>query len=363
MKYNTNDPEAVAMREKMERLKNYGDVEIFDVISIEEVRKFEEENNIKLPDDYVWFITNVANGCKSRSKGHDVYDYRYSCGFYPLERTYFSSEDIGNHCSGEEKFSIDISSRGCTGSYGIFLKGEHYGEISDNDEGLAYYHPKRVHGFKEWYNLLLDETISGYSTLSFDERISGKIEDILDSYRQNHDMFYIRSVLWKLQWNYRKDIITKKLMNDIYDIFSNETIPENKEVLFLILIAIDYPDIFGAVKQAFIPECYETIAFKLDTENGIYFKDSRHIEKGVVDGAGKYYPMIRKMLDYLAENESEYFKYIFRVAVMNPKFKASDIENISNRDFVMKHVGSLYEEILIRRTEPYYTQARNGGKK
>lgn len=299
MKYNTNDPQAVAMREKMERLKNYGDVEIFDVISIEEVRKFEEENNIKLPDDYVWFITNVANGCKSRSKGHDVYDYRYSCGLYPLERTYFSSEYIDNDnwddCSGEENFSLSISSTGCTGSYGIFLKGEHYGEISDNDEGLAYYEPKRVHGFKEWYNLLLDETLSGYSTFGFDDR-------------KNHD-------------------------------------------------------IFSVIKQIFIPECYEAIAFELDTTDGIYFKDIRHIYKGVVDGAERYYPMIRKMLDYLAENESEYFKYAFRVAVMNPEFKASDIENIPNRDFVMKHVGSLYEEILIRRTEPYYTQAKNGGKK
>lgn len=358
MKYNTNDPQAVAMREKMERLKNYGDVEIFDVISIEEVRKFEEENNIKLPDDYVWFITNVANGCKSSCKGHNVYDYRYSCGFYPLERTYFSREDIEDS-DGEKKFSINISSKGCTGSYGIFLKGEHYGEISVNDEGVAYYHPKRVHGFKEWYNLLLDETLLGYALSRFDERISGKIEDILKSYKQNHDIFYIRSILWKLDCGYRKSIITKKFMNDIYDVFSNETIPKNKKVLFFILTAIGYPDIFSAIEQIFIPENYGTIAFELNTTDGIYFKNIRYIDKGIVDGAGRGYPMIRKMLDYFAENESGYFEDAFRVAVMNPEFKASDIENIPNRDFVTKHIGGLYDEILIRRTEPYYTQAKN----
>ncbi|MCM1505915.1 MAG: hypothetical protein NC177_02090 [Ruminococcus flavefaciens] len=99
-------------------------------------------------------------------------------------------------------------------------------------------------------------------------------------------------------------------MNDIYDIFSHETILENKKVIFFILIAIDCPDMFSAIKQIFIPECYETIAFKLDTENGIYFK------------------------------------YAFRVAIMNPEFKASDIEDISNRDFVMKHISSLYEDEL-----------------
>ncbi|MCM1314010.1 MAG: SMI1/KNR4 family protein [Muribaculaceae bacterium] len=353
MKYNINNPEAVAIREKMERLKKFGDVEIYDTISIEEVRKFEDENNIKLPEDYLWFITNVANGCKSSG----VHDYRYNCGFYPLEKTYFSDEDIGNYCEGEEDFSIDISSKGCSYSYGIILKGEHYGEISDNADGLAYYYPKKVHGFKEWYNTLLDETLLGYDTLRFDERISGKIEDILDSYRQNHDMFYIRSVQWKVGWDCKKDVITKKLMNDIYKIFVNETIPENKKVLFYILENIGYPDMFSVIEQIFIPENYETIVFSLNTTGGIYFK-GRNFKNGVIDGAGRYYPMIRKMLDYLSENESEYFRYAFRIAVMNPKFKASHIENISNRDFVMKHISGLYEDELKKRTEPYYTQAK-----
>ena len=355
MKYNINDPEAVAIREKMEQLKQFGDVEIYDTISIEEVRKFEDENNIKLPEDYVWFITNVANGCK----GDGFYDYRYSCGFRPLERTYFSREYIDDDdCNGEEKFSLDISSTGCTGSYGIFLKGEHYGEISDDDEGLAYYHPKRVHGFKEWYNTLLDETLLGYDVSVFDERISGKIEDILDSYRQNHDIFYIRSVQWKTGWDCSKNVITEKCKNDIYEVFVNETIHENKEVLFFILVKVDYPDIFRVIEQIFIPENYESIAFTLDTKNGIYFNNSRHLEKGIVENTERYYPMIIKMLDYLSENENEYFRYAFRIAVMNPKFEASHIENISNRDFVMKHISGLHNDELKKRTEPYYTQAK-----
>ncbi len=359
MKYNTNDPEAVAIREKMERLKKYNKVEIYDVISIEEVRKFEKENDIKLPDDYVWFITNVANGCCESG-----YSYELSCGFYPLEHTDFSSEyieaDNWEDCFGEENFSLDISSTGCTGSYGIFLKGEHYGEISDNDEGLAYYSKKRVHGFKEWYKLLLDETLLGYAPERFDERISGKIEDILESYKQNHDIFYIYSIYWKLSDGYRKRvIITEKLMNDVYEVFSNETIPENKKELFFILTAIHYPDIFSAIEQIFIPENYGPIAFELNITNGIYFKDICHMYRGVVDGAGRYYSMIKKMLDYLAENESKYFEDAFRVAVMNPEFKADDIETIPNRDFVMKHIRGLHNNTLIERTEPYYTQAKN----
>ena len=358
MKYNTNDHEAVAIHKKMEQLKKFGNVEIYDAISIEEVRKFEEENNIKLPDDYVWFITNVADGCKCG----EFHDYRYNCGFFPLEKTYFSSEDIGNYCEGDENFSLDISSKGCSYSYGIILKGEHHGDISDNADGLSYYYPKRVHGFKEWYNTLLDETLLGYDPAHFDERISGRIEDIIDSYQQNHDMFYICSVLWKVGWNCRKSVITKRLMNDIYEVFVNETIPKNKEILSSILINIGYPDIVNVIKQIFIPENYESIAFYLDKKNGIYFNDNRHLEKGVIKKAGRYYNMIKKMLDYLAENESKDFKYAFRIAVMNPKFEAIHIESISNRDFVMKHISGLYEDELKKRIEPYYTKSKEYGK-
>ncbi|MDE5862264.1 MAG: hypothetical protein K2H28_08745, partial [Ruminococcus sp.] len=128
---------------------------------------------------------------------------------------------------------------------------------------------------------------------------------------------------------------------------------------FLILKNIGYPDMFSVIEQIFIPENYGTIAFYLNTTGGIYFKTRyRYLKSGVIDEAGRYYPMIRKMLDYLAENESEYFRYAFRIAVMNPEFKASHIEDISNRDFVMKHISNLYEEELIRRIEPYYTQSK-----
>ena len=61
--YNTSDPEAVEIRKKIEKLITIDPrVEIYDVISIEEVEKFEIENDIILPEDYVWFITNVENG-------------------------------------------------------------------------------------------------------------------------------------------------------------------------------------------------------------------------------------------------------------------------------------------------------------
>ena len=120
---------------------------------------------------------------------------------------------------------------------------------------------------------------------------------------------------------------------------------------------------FSVIEQIFVPENYGTIAFYLDTIGGIYFKNGNFenhsfIKNGVIENADRYYPMIRKMLDYLSENESKDFKYAFRIAVMNPEFKASHIEDISNRDFVMKYISGLCNDELKKRIEPYYTQAK-----
>ena len=61
--YNTNDPEAVAIRKKIEKLQSMGrEAELYDVISLEDVELFEFVYEVKLPEDYVWFITNVENG-------------------------------------------------------------------------------------------------------------------------------------------------------------------------------------------------------------------------------------------------------------------------------------------------------------
>ena len=62
-KYNTSDPEAVEIRKKIEILQSKNPaIKLYDVISKEDVELFEYVNGVKLPEDYVWFITNVGNG-------------------------------------------------------------------------------------------------------------------------------------------------------------------------------------------------------------------------------------------------------------------------------------------------------------
>lgn len=351
MKYNTNDPEAVEIRKKLEIL----DVQLNDVISIEEVRKFEEENDVKLPDDYVWFITNVGNG------GGLYCDYRH-CGFFPLKETYFSAEGE----DGQEKFSLDISSKGCSYSYGIILKGEHYGEISENGDGESYYYPKRVHGFKELYVTLINEKLLGYCDLAFDKRISGKIEDIIEEYKKNHNILYIQSILWKANKFFRKNknpVTSEKTTVEIYKVFINETVAENKLVLAYILIELDYFDCFSVIKEIFIPENYEKIAFKIRHDCNLYFINNRKIKLGVTENAERYYDMILEMLKYLLETRNDNFKYCLELAVMNSKFKINNILDIIENEFVAKYISTIYEDEIKKRLEPYYTKAKEKYRK
>lgn len=335
---------------KSEKKLEILDVQLNDVISIEKVRKFEEENNVKLPDDYIWFITNVGNG------GGLYCDYRH-CGFFPLEKTYFSDEGE----DGQEKFSLDISSKGCSYSYGIILKGERYGEISENGDGESYYYPKRVHGFKEWYVTLINEKLLGYCDLYFDNRISGKIEDIIEKYKGNHNIVYIQSILWKANKFFRENknpVTSEKTIDKIHEVFINETVVENKLFLAYTLIELDYCDCFSVIKEIFIPENYGKIAFKLHHDCNLYFINNRKIKLGVTENAERYYDMILEMLKYLSEARNDNFKYCLELAVMNPRFKINNILDIIDDEFVGKCIALIYEDEIKKRLEPYYTKAK-----
>lgn len=184
--YNRNDAEAVAIRKKAEQLAVvYADFKLFDVIALDAVRKFEAEHQVRLPDDYVWFITNVGNGGTWQPVMGGGWDYQ----FYPLEKTYFSRKAPDRNAAvpdsetGTDKYALDVLSKGCSYSFGIILAGEHYGEISDDSDGDAFYNEKPVHGFKELYLKWLDEFSLGYDIVRFDERLHGTIEEHLEQYK------------------------------------------------------------------------------------------------------------------------------------------------------------------------------------
>lgn len=346
-KYNTNDPEAVEIRKKIEKLVSLNpEIEIYDIISIEEVKRFEAENDIELPNDYVWFITNVGNGGK-------WYNGEYQ--FYPLEKTYFSYEGLPDYKTGREKYSIDILSKGCSYSIGIILSGVHYGEISYDGDGLAYFHSIPLHGFKEFYLKWLDEACLGYDNLNFERRLSGTIEEHLEQYISNPDL----ELLWSIFSKVNKQCTTKQFLSDVHNAFVSETKNENKVMLARILLKAGYEDPFSVLSAIFRPENYEHIVWEMH-HSLPYFEKWLYAE-GVIADAPKYYPMLVEIIKYYeTAKERKYYEHCFDMTVMNPLFKEEDIIGFLTSDDpeIVKCLESVFKDNIRERVGKYIDEAK-----
>jgi len=306
-KYNTNDVEAVEIRRKIEYLNLFDyDLKIYDVISMEEVRKFESENNVRLPDDYVWFITNVGNGGTWR-------DCSYS--FYPLESTYFSDERLSDLETGQKDFSLNVLSLGCSYSFGIILKGEHFGEISYNGDGVAVYMDKiKVHRFKELYIKWLNETYMGYDEYGFERRLSGTIEDNLRQYKHLNDI----ELLWSIFSKINSKVVYDEFISEVYEMFVAENENKNKVLFAKILIKSGYKDVLDVLEKIFIPKNYSTIILELYLF--VRFENA------------EIYPMLVEILKHYETLDKAEFGYCLEMIVTNPEYNEKDIIDILTSD-------------------------------
>lgn len=354
-KYNTNDPEAATIRKKIEKLHSINPaIEIYDVISKEDVELFELENDVKLPEDYVWFITNVGNGGTWIVGNGDTWrDDVWR--FYPLCRG-FCWEEKPRFKKGKEKYSLEVLSTGCTYGMSIILAGAHYGEMAYDFDGMAAYHPIIVHGFKEFYLKWLDEACLGYDEDDFEFRLYGTIEEHLEQYRKNPDT----GLLWSIYSKVNRQCASKQFVSDVHSIFVSETNNENKVLLARILIKTGYEDLFSVLSAIFIPENYERIVWELhDTMQ--YFTEWLNAE-GVMEDAPKYYSMLVTIMKYYeTAKERKYFKDCFAMSVMNPLFKAEDILGFltSDDEEIVKYLAvSVYQKNIQNRVGTYIDKAK-----
>ena len=348
-KFNINDPEAVAIREKVQKLSaEYDEVELYDTISIEEVRQFEADNNVRLPDDYVWFITNVGDGGM-------WYNGMYR--FYPLKEAEFSYEELSGYKRGREKYALNVLSKGCSYSFGIILCDEHFGEISSNDGLFASYSPKMtVHGFKELMLKWLDEACLGYELRFLEQRSFGTIEEDLVQYRKEHDIFLLSSIYSKVTI----EITPEQFVSDCYDLFLNETVNKNKVLLASILFKAGYGETFSVLDSIFLPENYNEIVYLLGMPKR-YYKNKEKCE--LSEDAGRYYPMLVKMMKHYenAQKNEYHFRKCFDMTVLNPNFNAKDIEGILESDekefltFLTHYVSG---EKILERVGKYVEKAK-----
>lgn len=333
------------------------------MIALDAVRKFEAEHQVRLPDDYVWFITNVGNGGTWQPVMGGGWDYQ----FYPLEKTYFSRKAPDRNAAvpdsetGTDKYALDVLSKGCSYSFGIILAGEHYGEISDDGDGDAFYNEKPVHGFRELYLKWLDEFSLGYDIVRFDERLHGTIEEHLEQYKKLRDCNLLRNIRWKVN----QKCAAPQFVAFVYDAFLSEADNQSKVLLAKILIQAGFRDVYTVLHDIFSPENYETVISELYLFVP-YFANQLNAE-GVIKDAERYYPMLVQALRYYETAEKPtHFKYCFQMTVMNPLFDPADIMEILTSDdpeIVKLLAVSFYQEGIRERVGTYLEAAKQRYKR
>lgn len=322
-KFNTQDPEAVEIRRKVAAV---GSV-LNDVTTIEAVRAFEAEKGVKLPEDYVWFITNVGNGGIWKKWGK--FEYK----FCPLTNAGFAyyAEGYDFPNGKEEKYALRVLDEGDGYYFGIILTGEHFGEIADiADSEYAYYNgDKTVHNFKELYTAWLDDTYNGYDDSGFDHVLRGTVNELFDKYLESRDSKCLFSIFLKIN----KKSASREFVQRVHTEFLSENDNAKQVRLCDILIKSGFDDPFSLIKRIFRPENYVQIIWYLNC-NLKYFKDWVRSDE-VMDGAEVYYPMLVEMLKYLntLDKFNTYlFDQCFSMAVANPQFEEKDLMDVLKSD-------------------------------
>lgn len=169
-------------------------------ISIDAVRQLEAEFNMKLPEDYVYFLTEIGNG------GAGPY-----CGLYSLEKlrmycleycglqddarepiidsslTIEKWNEVAEHMEYADDAEYDkyekyistgiliIGTQGCTYDNLLMCKGSEAGKIVYIDWNLEPDYPPYLTGktFMEWYVGYFEEIIAGNSVQTYGYRKRG----------------------------------------------------------------------------------------------------------------------------------------------------------------------------------------------
>lgn len=355
--FNSGDPEAVEIRRKAAAVG----AQLNDVITIEEVRAFERQAGVKLPEDYVWFITNVGNGgtwltCLP-GKRYKFYKLPANGNAYNFAH-YARGYSFPN---GKDKFALGVLDLGDGYEYGIILTGEHFGEICDIcDTEYAYYEDdKTVHNFKELYTAWLDDEYLGYDTDYFDRRLRGTVEELFEKYLDQKEDHYLGSIALKIN----KNCASTEFIERVYTEFMREYNNDKQTALCDILMKSGYPDPLSIIKRIYRPKNYLRIIGYLK-DDLIYF-DNWLKADGVMDGAKDYYPILVEILKYLNtltefSFEGLHFKQCFEMTVMNPKFNENDIAEVLNskNKVILELITHTYAEPVLNRVGKYVEAAK-----
>ena len=301
--------------ERLVKKQRFSELCLYDTVTPEEVAEFEREHDITLPEDYVWFITNVGNG----GRWYDKYgNYR----FEKLRETFVCrlyDRDTGERA---DKYALAVLSKGCSYCLAIVIKGKDRGRICSTDGYTASpCYPMTVNNFRELYVKWLEEISRGYAEYAFERRSYGTLEQHFRDYERNCS----REVLTDLGSKITPEAVSKKLMRRLAAAFYTEQDKEKKQALFMILAGIKYPYPLNIFREMFVPEYYDDILFVLDS----YYGYLRDFDRRVMEEAEKFYPMLVEIAhDKGIMADKLNISKCLKMVIMNPLFCLADIEDI-----------------------------------
>lgn len=156
------------------------------VVSLAEVREFEDRNKITLPDDFVTFLTEIGNGGAGvdygvykleriqqeidnlwLNSGKTILDYdNYREKWAELCKEYDNTDDdkiLNRIYSILTDGLLPIGTAGCTVDYVIVCKGSNYGKIAYIDYNFFEDSPPEIiaNSFSEWIENYFTKIING----------------------------------------------------------------------------------------------------------------------------------------------------------------------------------------------------------
>lgn len=183
------------------------------------VRKFEEQYQIKLPEEYVFFITKIGNGGASPyygiaplsldKKDEKCYKNLSKPNIYDKDYPQFYKECVALRQNGErdeqafshekedelnEKFDamcdrikdgvLNINTQGCTYDTLLVVNGSRKGEIVYMDWNLEIeYPPFLTHmTFLKWYQSFFEEILAGYDVRGYGCHMLGDAYELMEKY-------------------------------------------------------------------------------------------------------------------------------------------------------------------------------------
>lgn len=188
------------------------------VVSMDDIYKFESKYNIKLPEEYVFFLTMIGNGGAGPYYGLYMLENTNLHNEYPesISKQAFINKDLTKEMwkimmdkleeSDDDQYDeimeqvyaglTIIGTQGCTYDNLLMINGSEEGKIVYIDWNLEpEYGPYFTHmTFLEWYENYFREIILGNSVTSYGYIRLGKEEELISDY-QNASMENKRDIL------------------------------------------------------------------------------------------------------------------------------------------------------------------------